>query len=332
MDGSESCIYIMTNTAHLNFIDAYEKVQETVEGTLTTSPVLVREYTTHLAKSTGKMIRAQALLACAMDEHNEIHPDAIQFATAIELIHLATLVHDDVIDNADTRRGQPSLQKKHGQRTAVICGDYLLCVALMIAGSMENKEPYLHQALPNYMQKVCLGELRQHVNNGNYHLSVMSYMRIISGKTAGLFEASFYGGALLSKEQPQHKELREYAKLGRYIGMIFQLTDDLMDFETTENVALKPVQSDFEQNVITLPLIHAFSKDEDLRTKAIQKLLGRKELNARVQETGGLAYTRKLAKKYLEKSTKIIQDLDLTSEKREKLSRLLAKSYREFIQ
>jgi heptaprenyl diphosphate synthase len=320
----------MTKTKKFTYKDSYRRVQEKVDEILSSSPLLIREYTAHLAKATGKMIRAQALLVCAMDNQNQIHKDAVDFASAIELLHLATLVHDDVIDNSDLRRGQLSLQKKYGQRTAVICGDYLLCVALMTASAMENKEPYLHRTIPNYMQKICLGELRQHTNNGNFHLSVMTYLKIISGKTAGLFEASFYGGALLSKENILHSELREYAKLGHNIGMVFQLTDDLMDFETTEHVAQKPVQSDFEQNVITLPLIHAFSKDESLRTKAIQKQLLREELNRKVRETGGLDYTRKMAKKYREKSSKIIKELEITKEKQEKLFQLLEKSYREF--
>ena len=102
-----------------NFDEAYEAVKEEVDNTLSTSPFIIREYMKHLACSTGKHIRALSVLTCALDEEELIHRDAIRLAAAVELLHLATLVHDDVIDNADSA-GANSLQKKYGKRTAVI--------------------------------------------------------------------------------------------------------------------------------------------------------------------------------------------------------------------
>ena len=134
-----------------------------------------------------------SVLTCALDEEELIHRDAIRLAAAVELMHLATLVHDDVIDNADLRRGELSLQKKYGKRTAVICGDYLLCIALKMVSLIEDKDEYVKGRVPDYMSRVCLGELNQHINNGNFDLSVYRYLKIIAGKTAALFEASFYG-------------------------------------------------------------------------------------------------------------------------------------------
>lgn len=95
----------------LTYDEGYELVRKEVDRTLSTSPLLIREYMNHLAISTGKFIRAASLLACAMDENDAIPRDAVKLAAAIELIHLATLVHDDIIDNAEVRRGIPSLQK-----------------------------------------------------------------------------------------------------------------------------------------------------------------------------------------------------------------------------
>ncbi len=310
--------------------DAFEILKKNVDITLSTSPLIVRDYTSYLATSTGKMIRAQSLLTCALDKDNLVHPDGISFGSAIEILHLATLVHDDVIDNADLRRGKHSLQKKYGKRTAVICGDYLLCIALKTASSVSDRDNYKDQTLPDYMSRVCLGELGQHINNGNYNLSVFRYLKIISGKTAALFEAAFHIGAIIMEKEVPHEILREYSKLGRYIGMIFQLTDDCMDFETTEDVALKPVQSDFEQNVITLPLIHAFAKKEELKKSAIDGMLTRKDINKFVESTGGILYTRMMAKKYYEKAVKIIKSLDATAEKKALLQDILDKAYRVF--
>jgi heptaprenyl diphosphate synthase len=320
-----------TNTDIRISIDyAFELLKKNVDMILSTSPLIVREYTQYLARSTGKMIRAQSLLTCALDKDNLVHPDSISFGSAIEILHLATLVHDDVIDNADLRRGKPSLQKKHGKRTAVICGDYLLCVALKTAASVSDKNDYKNRTLPDYMSKVCLGELGQHINNGNFNLTVYRYLKIISGKTAALFEAAFHSGSIIMDKDVSHEVLREYSKLGRYLGMIFQLTDDCMDFESTENVALKPVQSDFEQNVITLPLIHAFSKRSELKESAIKGNLTRKDINQVVESTGGILYTRVMAKKYYDKSMNIIKSLDASPEKKSLLHDLLEKAYRVF--
>lgn len=310
--------------------DALELLRVNVDRVLSTSPLIVREYTGYLAASTGKMIRAQALLACALDKDNKVHPDGVSFGTAIEILHLATLVHDDVIDNSDLRRGKPSLQKKYGKRTAVICGDYLLCLALKAAAEVSDKNDYLERTLPDYMSKVCLGELGQHINNGNFNLSTYRYLKIISGKTASLFEAAFHSGAIIMEKEVPREVLREYAKLGRYLGMIFQLTDDCMDFETTENIALKPVQSDFEQNVVTLPLIHAFSREATLKKSALNGTLTRKDINRVVETTGGLLYTRLLAKKYYDKATRILSKLDATDEKKARIRDLLDKAYRVF--
>lgn len=319
-----------SNVQKISIEDAFEQLKNNVDRTLSTSPLIVRDFTSYLAASTGKMIRAQALLTCAMDKNNQVHPDGIAFGSAIEILHLATLVHDDVIDNSELRRGKTSLQKKYGKRTAVICGDYLLSVALKTAASVSDKNTYLDKTLPDYMSRVCLGELRQHINNGNYNLSIFRYLKIISGKTAALFEAAFHSGAIIMEKDVPHEVLREYSKLGRYLGMIFQLIDDCMDFETTENVALKPVQSDFEQNVITLPLIHAFSKKSELKESAINGTLTRKEINKVVESTGGLIYTRMMAKKYYNKANSIINNLDATQEKKELLQELLEKAYRVF--
>ena len=317
-----------SRTPRISYQQAYDLVKEEVNRTLSTSPFLIRDYMRHLALTTGKHIRAVSVLTCALDSEDLIHRDAVRFAAAIELIHLATLVHDDVIDDADLRRGELSLQKKYGKRTAVICGDYLLCVALKTVALIDSKEEYLKLSVPDYMSRVCLGELNQHIHNGDFDLSVYQYLKIIAGKTAALFEASFYGGALLGVKETQ--TVRQYARLGRHLGMIFQLTDDCMDFEATEQVAQKPVRADYEQNVITLPLIHAFKEMAEFKARARAGLASREEIDGAVRKTGGLGYTRMVTKRYYHKSLRIIDQLELSSLKREKLLSLLEKAYRTF--
>jgi heptaprenyl diphosphate synthase len=276
--------------------------------------------------SHGKYIRAMSVLMCAENQEGLIHPNAVKIGAAIELLHLATLVHDDVIDNADIRRGDITLQKKYGKRTAVICGDYLLCTALNLASSISNKEEYLKLDMPDYMGKVCLGELNQHMNNANLNLSVFQYLKIISGKTAALFEASFHAGAVFSG--CSEKDCRKYKQLGYYIGMIFQLTDDCIDFEDTAEAARKPVQSDYEQGVVTLPLIHALKNIGSFREKAGKSGVSRTEINEAVNTSGGLSYTHMVVKKYFNKAEKIILELEVTENKKEKLMSLLKKASR----
>lgn len=313
---------------YISYDDAVELVKNEVDRALSSSPSVIREYTRHLMGSRGKFIRAASLLSCAMNAEDMIDPDAVKSAAAVEILHLATLVHDDVIDDADIRRGNPTLQKKYGKKTAVICGDYLLCIALKLASSVQNRREYHDLGLPDYMTKVCFGELSQHVNNGNFELTAARYLKIISGKTAALFEASFHAGAVISGSDSSG--INRCRRLGRYVGMIFQLIDDCMDFEATENVARKPVQSDFEQNVVTLPLIHALSKMLGLKEKARNGGMDRNTINEAVSKTGGLIYTRMIAKKYYNKYMKALSDLELSENKRDRLQSILDKAYRVF--
>ncbi|MDF2842992.1 MAG: Polyprenyl synthetase [Herbinix sp.] len=306
--------------------EATALVRDEVNRILLKAPLIIREYTKHLMTSRGKFIRASSVMLCAEDKEGKIKADAVKIAAAIELLHLATLVHDDIIDNADLRRGEVTLQKKYGKRTAVICGDYLLSVSLRLATSLQNKKDFVELNLPDYVGRVCLGELNQHLNNGNIGLSIYRYLKIISGKTAALFEASYMAGAIFSG--CEEKELKHYKQLGYYVGMIFQLTDDCIDFEDTVESAFKPVQSDYEQGVITLPLIHALDQEDELKTKALSQGLTRIEINEAVKKTGGIGFTKLMVQKYHAKSMKLIEKLDVAEAKREKLIGVLNRAAR----
>ena len=308
-----------------DFEKAFELVGAEVDNALSSSPLIIRKYTSHLKQARGKFIRTISLLTVAMNDEGLIHPDAVCFAAAIELLHLGTLVHDDVIDNAKTRRGIATLQKKFGKKTAVITGDYIYCLALNMAGRVADRQKYIDFDLPDYMGKICLGELNQHINNNNYNLSELKYLKIISGKTAALFEASLFAGAIVYG--CDKKQLRKYTHLGRYLGMIFQLTDDCIDFEVSTEIAKKPVQSDFEQGVITLPLIYAFKKEKELKQKAVDGTLSRDEINESVSRNGGIDYTKVVSKKYYEKSMAIIMSLEASDEKKIKLVQIFEKAY-----
>jgi geranylgeranyl pyrophosphate synthase len=218
----------------LSYDAAVDAVSAQVRRLLKTAPPIIRGMTGHLAKASGKMVRARALLACALRSDGLIRSDAVKAAASVELLHLATLVHDDILDDADTRRGIYALHKKFGEKYAVLCGDWRFCTALEFVSTvtpMESRRDELDRSFPKYLTDVCLGEVRQDQNNNNFKLTEREYFRIIRGKTAALFEASFYTGFLFSDENDASADI--YKKIGGGIGVIFQLADDCADYEAT---------------------------------------------------------------------------------------------------
>lgn len=304
--------------------ESMEKTKALIGTSLLMAPRIIRDYTAHLAKSQGKYIRARSLLVSALNEENLIHENAVIMGAAIELLHLATLVHDDVIDDSDLRRGKDTLQKRFGKRKAVICGDYLLSLALRLTSRIKNREDYLDYDLPSFVSRVCLGEMDQYSNNGNLELSTMRYLKIIRGKTAALFEASFLAGGIFSNE-PKNKE-QEYAKLGRYVGMIFQLTDDCIDFEASREEAQKPVGRDMDAGVVTLPVIHAMKVSSEFKG-LIMKGITSSELISRVTNYGGICYTKRISASYYQKACDIINKMQISDLKRAEMMGILNKAF-----
>lgn len=310
---------------YYTFEEGLLKTKEQVDKLLNESPYIIRDYTKHLAKSQGKFIRAKGLLICAQNENNKIHENAVHLASSIELLHLATLVHDDVIDDSDLRRGEETLQKKFGKKKAVICGDYLLSLALKLTMQLKEKEKYIEFNLPSFVTRICLGEMEQYANNGNLKMSSMRYLKIIRGKTAAMFEGAFLAGGVLSGEEKEYN--KEYAKLGRYLGMIFQLTDDCIDFEASEEQAKKPVGRDFEAGVVTLPIIHAIKQNSSFKVNINSGIIDTDEIIKQVIKYDGLGFTKKLSKSYYDKAFSIIENLNITNKKREMLISVLDKAF-----
>lgn len=310
----------------MDFETAFKEVQKEASRIITSGPSLINSYVSYLTDATGKMMRAKAVLACAMDNDGMVDADAVKFAAAIEVLHLATLVHDDIMDDADTRRGQETLQKRAGKRNAVICGDFLLAAAIRELLDVAEKESYKGFDFSKYVQDIALGELRQNLNNKNFRLKKFRYLSIIDGKTAALFEASYHAGSLVLDCDKKTQKL--YKRLGRYTGIIFQLTDDCIDYENTKDSALKPVQSDFENGVVTLPLIHALESEPGLIEKAENGKLLKEEVFEAVKKYDGVAYTHSVAESYYEKANAIIDELKMGKAKKMILQNLLDRAYK----
>lgn len=296
-------------------------------GSLQKSPLPLRPYLGHLANSLGKNLRGRALLIAASNEEELVDSDAVKLAVALELFHLATLVHDDIIDDAATRRGQESLHRKFGRKQAVLCGDYLFAQAIEISTDIDKNRSIDRFEFASYARLVCIGELRQGSNNFNFDLSVRRYLSIIRGKTAMLFEAALAGGAWILEDA---ENFEGYRKLGRYIGMIFQMMDDLIDIEQTQEKAKKPILSDLRTGVITLPLILSIREDGTLKGELLAQKRRESFDPVKIQQwifrLGGEKKTRALADRYYHHALKELENLSLYEKKKEHLLTLLNKA------
>jgi len=210
-----------------------------------------------LIHSGGKMLRpAFVIISSHFGEYN---PDkARSLASVMEMLHMATLVHDDIVDDSKLRRGEPTVQSKYGKDYAVYIGDYLFCVCFKILASSATLENIKLDV--NSMSRICLGEIDQLSSRFETQLSVKNYLSRVSGKTAELFSLSLYVGAA----EAGCSELlsRKFWKIGHNIGMAFQIIDDTLDYVGTDISIRKSAANDIKQGIYTLPFIYAASKNK----------------------------------------------------------------------
>lgn len=222
----------------------------------------------HLQQSGGKRLRPILLLLAARMT-GKVNPSVIRMGTVVELIHAATLIHDDVIDMAETRRGRPSTNVVWGNHTAVLAGDWLYMQAFQIA--LRQRNFHVLDMLINLTQMMVEGELLQLERVGKIEVSEADYMQLIDRKTACLFSVCAKLGAHVGgADEDAETRLGEYAW---NLGIAFQLVDDVLDFTAREKVLGKPVGGDLREGKVTLPLIYALqaaSKDE---RKQIERVL-----------------------------------------------------------
>ncbi len=208
----------------------------------------------HLFRAGGKRIRpALALLSAHVAADGSFDQDkAIRFATGAELLHTATLIHDDMVDGAELRRGRPTLNTVLPASLAVLVGDYLFARSAVLGAGVENTPLTLLYA--RTLETICSGELRQAFSNRDWRQSKAAYYQKIYSKTAALFVLTTEGGAMLVNAPPATQEaLREY---GHQLGLAFQIVDDILDLTSTFAELGKPVGSDLRQGTVTLPALY----------------------------------------------------------------------------
>lgn len=236
-------------------------------------------------------------------------------AAVMEMIHMATLVHDDIIDESELRRGKETVQHKYGRHFAVYVGDYLFTVCFKLlskTSSIKNIE-----IDSNSMARICLGEIEQYSSKFNNNVTVKQYLKRISYKTAELFSLSFYTGALESGCNERLAKKLSY--IGHNIGMAFQIIDDMLDFFGDEKTIGKPVCSDLRQGLFTLPVILGLrSKNSQLAAVLSKNLYSDSDINYIIdllKDLGAFEMTKSLADDYTKKAFKLIDALPDCSSK-----------------
>ncbi|HYW72706.1 MAG TPA: polyprenyl synthetase family protein [Pyrinomonadaceae bacterium] len=270
----------------------------------------------YLRRSGGKRVRpALTILANYAVGGDGSNQSSIRMATVMEFLHTATLVHDDVIDKAETRRNRPSINSEFGNQTAVLMGDWLYMSAFET--SLAERSLPILDILTAVTRRMTEGELLQLTLLGRTDVSEDQYFDVIARKTAYLFSACCEIGALLGNATPtQQKVMRDY---GMNLGISFQLIDDLLDFTSTEDVLGKPAGADLIEGKLSLPLILLLQGQPELRLQ-VQTVIseGRYESVSRrsildaLESTGALALARDRAIEYAEAARSCLNGLDPT--------------------
>ena len=264
----------------------------------------VSEITSYLLGGGGKRLRPALLLLC--HGYAAGRPDnqksAIKLAAVVELLHSATLIHDDVIDSADTRRGRPSANSRWGNHRSVLAGDWLYMQSFQIA--LQERNFHVLDILIDLTQKMVEGELIQLAKLGRMDVTEQDALQLATYKTACLFSGCARLGAVLGGFDGAHENAM--ADYGRYAGLAFQLVDDLLDFTASSEQLGKPALSDLKEGKVTLPLIYAMENGHSEARALVAQVLEEKEfvsvqpekLVALVRDSGALDRTRLLADDY----------------------------------
>lgn len=283
-------------------------IEKKLEETIQADSLLLREASLHTLKAGGKRIRPIFVLLSGKFGHYDIEV-LKNVAVALELIHMASLVHDDVIDNADLRRGQPTVKSKWDNKIAMYTGDFVFALALELMTNIEK--PLAHKILASTMVEVTVGEIQQIKDKYRFDQNFRDYFRRIKRKTALLIAASCQLGAIAADvDESIHKKLYRF---GYYVGMSYQITDDILDFTSTEEKLGKPAGSDLLQGNITAPALFAM-KDFEIRRKI--ELVHEhmtptdiEEIITLIKKSGAIDQSVALSDLYLDKALAIVEEL-----------------------
>ncbi|MDZ4788662.1 MAG: polyprenyl synthetase family protein [Blastochloris sp.] len=267
-------------------------------------------YVQYATETGGKRIRPALvfLSARASGDAKEGHLD---LAVIVELIHLASLIHDDVLDNAQLRRAVPTMNAKWGTEISVLLGDCLFAHALKLCTHFDDKS--ICRDIADAANEVCTGEILQTQRRFDLKLSVPDYMRIIAMKTAALFRVSAELSARLNGVSEADRQV--YRIYGETLGVAYQIYDDCLDLFGTESSSGKTLGTDLKKGKLTLPMLHMLQQLEPQKLEEVSEAILRGSdsdcliLKNYVIEMGGLSYSIRKAQELLEKSHRMLENL-----------------------
>ena len=276
--------------------DDLAAVNRTIRARLTSDVVLVNRIAEHIIIGGGKRVRPLlALLAArALRHHGDRH---IELAVIVEFIHTATLLHDDVVDDSQLRRGRRTANALFGNEAAVLVGDSLYSRAFQMMVAFGDMQ--VMRIMARTTREIADGEVLQLLNRQDPDTTEASYLEVIHRKTAMLFEAAARLGAVCANAPPQHEDAM--ARFGRHLGIAYQLVDDVLDYRGRTGEIGKNVGDDLAEGKPTLPLIHAIRESRGRNTRILQDAIRTRGLDAIdeviavVESAGSIAYTARLA-------------------------------------
>ncbi len=244
------------------------KVEHLIESKLESKVDLIQKMTKHHLNSGGKRLRAMLTLGSAKLAGYDLGSRDINFASCVELIHAATLLHDDVIDESTLRRGNKTANSIWGNQSSILTGDYLLsrCFEIMV----DDGDLEILKLLSSTSSKIAQGEVLQLQHKNEADLLEETYIKIINLKTASLFSAATKTGACLGKLDVREKEA--LASYGKNLGLAFQIADDSLDYFAKEALFGKEIGKDFYEGKATLPLIIIFQRANEEEKKFLKEI------------------------------------------------------------
>ena len=283
---------------------------------------LVDLVTKYIIRQKGKKVRPILVLLSA-DLCGGVNERSYRGATLVEILHTATLVHDDVVDNADTRRGLASINAVWKNKIAVLMGDYLLSRGLLL--SLEHDDFAFLKITSTAVRRMSEGELHQIQRSRKLDMDEPAYLRIIGDKTASLLSTCCeIGASSATGDTGHHRRLREY---GENVGLAFQIRDDLLDYTGRKSITGKPTGLDLSEKKLTLPLVYALSRAPRGEGKEILGMIrnGGKKMNVRhivtfVTRYGGIDYAVERALGYSRKAQECLEPFPDSASKRSLLS------------
>lgn len=291
-------------------LDDLKAVEIALERHLNPNILLVREIASHLLFSGGKRLRPLLMIhsarLCGYSEGFEI-----DFSTIFEYLHAATLLHDDVVDKSDTRRGKKAAHTQWSAAKVVLTGDFLLALSLDLAA--RTRKPDIISVIAHITRDMSQGEIDQLSKKGKLDLSEDEYLDIIRKKTAVLIQGACESGAMLADAPKEDQDaLRQY---GFHTGMAFQMADDLLDYSGTKESLGKIPGADIREGKLTMPLIRSLSRASKEDRIWMEQMIGNEKLSlnqfekfkGKLTHYGGIDYTLGLAQDHVKKA---IQSLD----------------------